>query len=387
MSLRDRSGDALRAILVPVLFAGVCIALAIAAGLPGAHLLSQIVSRFGRNGFLVLSLIIPIVAGLGLNFAIVIGAMAGQAALIMVTAWGVGGLSGVGLAFLVAFPIAVGLGWLVGLLFNRARGKEMITGLIAGYFANAPYQIVFIFLVGSIIPLSDVSMVKPGPADAAGELTPGVGLRNTIDFVDVHHSLDRVAEITFRVPLDAGNPAVGLEPTYTIIRLPGGVLILVALLCLFTTLFLRTKLGQELRAMGQDAHVAEVHGIRVARNRVVATIISIVLAAWGQVIWLQNWGNMATYDVHANVGFFAIGALLVSGASERRATWWQALLGVILFHSLQVVLPQAGARLFPAHADIGEYLRSALSYAVIAMSLVVYGIQQRRKAARRAAED
>jgi simple sugar transport system permease protein len=41
--------------------------------------------RFSRNAVLVLSLLIPILAGLGLNFGIVLGAMAGQIAAILVT--------------------------------------------------------------------------------------------------------------------------------------------------------------------------------------------------------------------------------------------------------------------------------------------------------------
>ena len=40
----------------------------------------EMLVRVGRNSVLVLSLLIPILAGLGLNFGIVIGAMAGQIA-------------------------------------------------------------------------------------------------------------------------------------------------------------------------------------------------------------------------------------------------------------------------------------------------------------------
>src|SRR5438477_8361845 len=99
----------------------------------------ELLARVGRNAVLVLALLIPILAGLGLNFGIVIGAMAGQAAAIMVTAWGVPGIAGFALAFALATPIAMGLGFATGQLFNRARGREMVTGLIAGCFANGLY--------------------------------------------------------------------------------------------------------------------------------------------------------------------------------------------------------------------------------------------------------
>ncbi len=388
MTARARGGRALRALVVPAIFLVVCVVLSAMSGLSPSHIVSEIVTRLGRNCVLVLALIVPVVAGLGLNFAIVIGAMAGQAALIMVVAWGMRGLPAVGMAALLALPIALILGWLVGLLFNKARGKEMITGLIAGFFAAAPYQLIFLFSVGSLIPLSNEAMVLPGPADDSGKTTLGVGLRNTIDLVDLQHSLDELGEVEIHIEHD--NVVVDDEPipewlpqeraaTYTAIKLPLGVFAMIGLVCAGIVLLLRTKFGQQLRAMGQNAHVAEVQGIRVSRNRIIATMISIVIAALGQIIWLQNMGNMNTYNAHENVGLFAIGALLVSGASEERATWWQAILGVLLFHSLQIVLPQAGARLFPGHAMLGEYLRDALSYSIITLSLVVYAIQQRRR--------
>ena len=48
---------------------------------------TELSNRFYRNAFLILSLIIPVVAGLGLNFGIVVGAIAGQLAVIAVRYW------------------------------------------------------------------------------------------------------------------------------------------------------------------------------------------------------------------------------------------------------------------------------------------------------------
>ena len=55
--------------------------------MPTQFLLMEIVTRLARNSFMVLSLIIPVVAGMGLNFGIVLGALAGQIALILSTHW------------------------------------------------------------------------------------------------------------------------------------------------------------------------------------------------------------------------------------------------------------------------------------------------------------
>src|SRR5690554_5186370 len=94
--------------------------------------LMDIVSRITRNAFLVLALIIPVMAGMGLNFSIVLGAMAAQAILIFVTHWGIGGLPGIALAVALVTPLAALLGFLTGTLFNGTKGHEMIAGLILG---------------------------------------------------------------------------------------------------------------------------------------------------------------------------------------------------------------------------------------------------------------
>ena len=111
---------------VPLFFALLCFAGIVAAELNPRFLINEIITRLARNLFLVLSLIIPVIAGLGLNFGIVIGAMSGQAALIIVTHLEIGGLPGFLLAALISVPFSIFLGWLTGLVLNRAKGREMV---------------------------------------------------------------------------------------------------------------------------------------------------------------------------------------------------------------------------------------------------------------------
>ncbi|MGL4988958.1 MAG: ABC transporter permease, partial [Cetobacterium sp.] len=94
------------------------------------YLVQEMILRLTRNLFLVLSLLIPIIAGMGLNFGIVLGAMAGQIALIFITEWRVVGPEGVFLAMIISIPIAVVLGKFSGSILNKAKGKEMITSMI-----------------------------------------------------------------------------------------------------------------------------------------------------------------------------------------------------------------------------------------------------------------
>jgi simple sugar transport system permease protein len=281
--------------------------------------------------------------------------MAGQLAAIAVTYWDVRGVAGFGLACMIALPIAILFGMATGWLFNRARGREMVTGLIAGFFANGLYQLLVLFAIGSIIPFDNPRMVLP----------QGFGLRNTVDLQGIQYAMDDWLPLR----LDLGGSPV---------RVPVASFAIIALFCLFNLFFLRTKLGQELRAMGQDAHVAATAGIRVDRNRMIATVMSTVFAAWGQLFFLQNLGTMNTYSSHEQTGMFAIAALLVSGATVSRATVGQALLGTLLFHTLFVVSPLAGKAL-AGDAQIGEYFRVFVAYAVITVALVLHAWQKARR--------
>ena len=342
--------------IVPVLFAALCIFGIVVAKITPPFLLSEMFVRIGRNSTMVLSLLIPILAGLGLNFGIVIGAMAGQIGAILVVHWGVQGIAGFALAWLLATPIAILLGIATGALFNKAKGREMVTGLIAGFFANGLYQLLFLFAIGSLIPFHSADMVLP----------QGYGLRNTVDLGTIQYAVDDL--IPWRFHLE------GVE-----IRVPIVTYVIVAAFCFLTLFFFRTRLGQQFRAMGQNDHVATIAGIPVERNRVIATVLSTVLAAWGQLLFLQNIGTLNTYSSHEQVGMFAIAALLVSGATVTRATVGQALLGTILFHTLFVVSPLAGKAL-AGDAQIGEYFRVFVAYAVITVALVLHAWQSSRRA-------
>ena len=132
-----------------------------------------------------------------------------------------------------------------------------------------------------------------------------------------------------------------------------------------------------MRAVGQDMGVAQAAGINVDRTRIVAIIMSTVLAGFGQIIYLQNIGNFPTYTAHSQIGMFCIAALLVGGASVEKASIGNVFLGVILFHTMFIVAPKAGVTI-TGDAMIGEYFRVFVSYGVITLALVMYEIKKRR---------
>lgn len=345
--------------IVPLLFLILCGITIFYADRPTNFLINSILERLGRNGILVLSLIIPIVAGIGLNFSIVIGAIAAQIALIFITDWGFTGIEGTGMACLLAIPFAVIFGYLVGKLFNRARGREMVTGLIAGFFSNGVYQLIFLFGAGSLIPIATHSMLLPRGLQPDGT-EKFLGLRNTIDLSSMQYSLDDL------IPF----------PFFEGIIVPAFPFLLIILFCFLIIGFKKTKLGQEMKAMGLNYHIAEAAGIHVERNRLIATILSTVIAAWGQIVFLQNVGTINTYNSHEQVGMFSIAALLVSGATVERASVWNALFGTLIFHTLFLTSPLAGNALF-GNAQIGEYFRVFIAYGVIAVALALHAMKKK----------
>ena len=395
---------------VTFIFIVLCLAGVYLSKQPIPFIANELIQRITRNSFLVLSLIIPVLAGMGLNFGIVLGAMAGQIAIIAVTHFKIGGIAGFGLAALLTIPIALLFGYFTAKLLNKTKGQEMISGMILGFFANGLYQLLFLFLVGTIIPMDNPTLV----------LSAGIGLKNTIDLSGpqgTKYALDAFAKIpfikstivfalagtgyyVFRILQSNKDERLKMERNSFIIRavlfaalliisfyvstikslinnisVPLATVVVVGLLCVFNVFILKTKAGQDFRSVGQDVNIAKISGIPVDKIRIRAILISTVLAGWGQLIFLQNIGTLNTYGSHEQVGTFAIAALLIGGASVTKATIGQAIIGTALFHTLFIVSPQAGKNLF-GNAQIGEYFRVFVAYGVIGVSLGLHAWKQ-----------
>ena len=344
-------GSFLRRSSVPIMFIIICAFCIPLSGLSPSYLINEIVTRMGRNAFLIISLLIPIMAGMGLNFGMTLGAMAGEIGLILASDWQIIGIPGMVLAMILSIPISILLGWFCGKILNMAKGREMITSYIMSFFINGVYQLVVLYLMGSIIPIKHTSIKLPR----------GYGIRNTVSLLSMRQKLDNLIPLTING-----------------VKIPVATFIIIALLCLFIVWFSRTKLGQDMRAVGQDMEVARDAGINVERTRIISIVMSTVLAGFGMIIYLQNMGNIATYSAHSQIGMFCIAALLVGGASVDRASIGNVFLGVILFHTMFIVAPKAGA-VITGDSMIGEYFRVFVSYAVITLALIMYETNKRRE--------
>ena len=450
---------------VIVLFVVLCLACMIIAETSVSYIVGEVFSRFSRNACLVLSLIIPCLAGLGMNFGIVVGAIAAQISIFAVVHFGFTGLGGFMLCVLLSTPLAIFFGWLVGKLYNNTKGSEMIAGLILGFFAAGIYRLFVLYILGGVIPFDDPNLLPRGfglrnaydltgslkyalddisflnvcvvigiiaivaavvtsayakkkgqtvdkngamkkvVIDAAalvfgivGRFIPMVNLlfgssRLILTDVALFGGLALIVYAVIKILLSlkkgekklgkliamavagvllmAGTVIPAVREIYQAVQLPSAAYGVIVLFCFFNNWLMDTRLGQNMRTVGQNRAVATSAGINVDKTRIIATCISTVLAAWGQLIFLQNLGTFNTVQQQDNVGLYSVAAILVGGATVQKANNKHAVIGVILFHTLFVVAPLAATKLVGDSA-ISEYIRMFISYGVIAVSLALH---------------
>ncbi|HAW86748.1 MAG TPA: ABC transporter permease, partial [Spirochaetaceae bacterium] len=275
-----------------------------------------------------------------------------QIGLIFAIDYNVMGIQGLLLATCIGVPLSIFLGWFCGQVLNRARGREMVTGFILGYFMDGVYQFFGLYVMGWLIPIRTREVMQ----------VTGSGVRNTLALGPVRGGLDNILNLQvgpFHLPL-----------------LTFGV---IAFLCLFIIWFRKTKLGHDMRAIGQDQGVSHSAGIAVDRTRIMAIVISTILACIGQIIYLQNMGNMGTYTSQRQAGYFAAAAILVGGATVSKATIMNVFVGVFLVHSLYITMPIAGKEIFKS-AMVGQYMSDFINYAIIALALVLHAWRNKRNA-------
>lgn len=349
-------GKTLRSSMVPILFIVICGIGIIIAKPPIASVTSELATRLVRNTFLVLSLLIPIMAGMGINFGIPLGAMSGQIGLIFAQDWGFTGATGLLVAALIGTPISILLGQFSGMVLNKAKGREMITSMMLSFFILGWYMLFLLFFCGTIIPIRTKELL----------LSEGFGIKNSLTLAS-RGALDNI--LKFRINLPVGqSQAIRFD-------VPIMTLVVIGILCVFVVWFKRTKLGHDMKAVGQDQIVSTNAGMYSNKIRVQSIIISTVLACYGQIIYLQNIGTLSTYGGQDQAALYAAASLLVGGASVSKASIPNAILGTALFHLMFIVMPQAG-KVIAGDAMIGEYFRTFLSYAVVTIALIMHAYER-----------
>lgn len=308
--------------------------------LPG--LLKDSLVRVGMNGILVLAMIPSINSGTGLNFGLSLGILCGILAGCISIELKLTGMTALFTAILISIPFSAVIGYLYGLLLNRVKGDEMTVGTYMGF------SIVSLMCIGwLILPFHSPDMIW-----AIG----GKGLRTTIALADKFGKVMDVF-LSFKI---MGEPV------------PTGTLALFALFCILMWMFFKTKTGVAMMASGDNPKFAAANGINVNQQRIIGSMLSMILGGIGIIIYAQSFGFFQLYTGPLMMPFMAISAILIGGASAKKANITNVISGTILFFALLAISLPVINKMMP-EGNLSEVIRIIVTYGVILYALTKVG--------------
>ncbi len=317
------------------------IGIAIHLEIPMGWIISDALVRLVMNGVLVLSLMPMLRAGVGINFGLPIGVVAGLLGLCISVNLRLKGIMGLSGAMVFSFPIALVLGRGYAAILNRVKGREEITATFVG-FSFIPLMNFF----WATAPFSNPGMLWPIGGKG---LRPVIGLKSY--FAKALNNLWMVQVGELKIPI--------------------GLLLFFALLCLLMVLFFRTNFGRAMTAVGENAQFARLSGIDVGHVRTWAIILSTLVAALGICVYAQSYGFLELYDAPLMMAFPAASAILVGGSCGRHTRMGHVVVGTFLFQTTYLISgPIANEMMLP---EVAEIFRMMITNGIILYALLYEG--------------
>ncbi|MEN2983599.1 MAG: ABC transporter permease [Dictyoglomaceae bacterium] len=332
--------------LIILSFLVVLLFLALILGMDVRRLISDSLVRVGRNALLVLALLPPIKAGIGLNFGLPVGIICGLVGLVLGLEYNLIGFYYLIFSFIIGGILAFLAGHLYGTLLNKVKGQEMMVGNYVG-FAIVSLMCSFWLLA----PFKNPSLIW-----AIG----GSGLRYTLVLPsETSQLLDRF--LSFSI--------MG-------IKIPTGTFLIFFLLCLLTSFFFKTRIGIAISTIGSNPIFGKASGMNIDKLRRFSIILSTILGSFGIIVYAQSFGFVQLYTAPLMMAFPAIACILIGGATLRKANIMNVVVGTFLFQSLLTitlpVITQVVAISGEA-GDITEVLRVIISNGMILYALTRRG--------------
>lgn len=305
-------------------------------------MMGNVLERMVMYGILALAMMPGIQCGIGLNMGMTIGCISGLLGVVMSLQFDMTGVGGLTFAIICGVAVAIPLGWAYSILLNRMKGNEMTISTYVGFSFVSLMCIAWMLL-----PFTNPKIIW---------LLSGQGLRVTHSLLGSYgHLLDKL--FSFEL--------FGM-------KIPTGGLLFMGLCCLLMWLFSRTRVGIAMTAAGSNPRFAEASGINVNKMRSLGTILSTVFAAIGIVIYSQSFGYAQLYTAPRQLGFIAASAILIGGASVRKAKVSHVLIGVFLFEGV-LVFGQQVANAAVAGGGLSEVMRIMISNGIILYALTQTG--------------
>ena len=307
--------------------------------------LSDTVNRFGMNALLVLAMVPMIQAGCGLNFGLSVGVIGGLLGATVTMELGLTGWPGFCSAVVFTILICSVIGYVYGKLLNLIKGEEMTIALYVGFAS-----VMFMSILWLLLPYANPKMVW-GYA--------GKGLRTTITlegyWLKILNNLwaFKIGSFVF----------------------PTGLILFVVLCFFIMKIFMKTKTGTALTAVGSNPEFARASGVNINRARIISTVLSTVIGGVGILLYQQSFGFIQLYQAPLFMAFPAVAAILIGGASVNKASILNVLLGTFLFQGILTMTPSVINSVL--QTDMSEVIRIVLSN-----GMILYALTRKTQAAR-----
>ena len=301
--------------------------------------IKDIFVRFGQNGVMVLAMVPMMQSGSGLNFGLPVGIVAGLLGSTIAMQLGLTGSFGFFMAAAISMPFALLFGWLYGLLLNKVKGEEMTIAMYIGFSI-----VTFMAILWLLLPFSNPTMVWG---------YTGKGLRTTIT-LDGYWS--RILNNNFMT--------VKIGPFF---EFPTGAILFFAIMAFIMWLFMRSRTGTALTAVGSNPDFARAGGVSIDRCRAIGVIVSTIYGAIGILTYQQGYGFIQLYGAPLFMAFPAVAAILLGGASVKKATILNVVVGTFLFQSILTMTPSVINNILAT--DMSEVFRILISNGMIIYAL------------------
>jgi simple sugar transport system permease protein len=313
------------------------------AGVRVDNSLKDVIVRFGQNGVMVLALTPMMQAGAGLNFGLPVGIVAGLLGSTLAMQFQLSGFAGFGAAIALSLPFAVVFGIFYGILLNKVKGEEMTIAMYVGFSI-----VTFMAIMWLILPFTNPTMVWG---------YTGQGLRTTItlDGYWTHILNDFLA--------------VRIGDNF---EFPSGSILFFAVMAFIMWLFMRSRTGTALTAVGSNADFARAGGVSINRMRIISVTVSTVFGAVGILVYQQSFGFIQLYNAPLFMAFPAVAAILLGGASVNKASILNVVVGTFLFQSILAMTPSVINSVLKT--DMSEVIRILISN-----GMIIYALTRRTK--------
>ncbi|MDR2210092.1 MAG: ABC transporter permease [Spirochaetaceae bacterium] len=321
-------------------------ALFIAAPFVGVRVdnsLKDVLVRFGQNGIMVLALVPMMQAGAGLNFGLPVGIIAGLLGSTLSMELHLTGALGFFGAVALSLPFSIGFGLLYGLLLNKVKGEEMTIAMYVGFSI-----VTFMAIMWLALPYRNPTMIWG---------YSGQGLRTTITLDGYWAKI-----LNNFLVIKAG-------PNF---EFPTGSILFFALMAFIMWLFMRSRTGTALTAVGSNPDFARAGGVSANRMRTVSVVVSTIFGAVGILTYQQSFGFIQLYNAPLYMAFPAVAAVLLGGASVNKASILNVVVGTFLFQSILAMTPSVINSVLKT--DMSEVIRILISN-----GMIIYALTRRTK--------